>query len=629
MRKKTLGDEINMDLFEKSESRKIESPVVIETSDKSEEITQFRKHVETIEPELEQANEKIQRLRNNKLSSISSKAVASQTTTYHVKNLKNISESETLNANIESLRKENDLANERIQNILSETKLSENALKQLNQNQEEQIDSLKLEVKQLQQIINQEKMIQIQEHKQKTLQLDDLKAETGSLKSSLNDKLNKIKLLKDEITDLNMNIACLKSNDLSLTNQLKISNQKISQLDTEKEQLIEQKKQFEFMLEEKNRESSQLKNDVQKHLQHIGAQSKALEKLQAELKLMLAKHENDEETEEVAFLKQQYNQIYSCLEHKNQESLSYYNEIQRLNLVVSDLNKEILNAKNFNENLTEQYENLVKEFQVEQKIVEELNLHIVDLSEQTSSLAKDSFQFKKEINDQEQERIENYSNESSPQLTDRDNLKKEIKDNLLKEDQKKLFDVEGKNRQIFEQMQFQIDQLTQEKDKLERNQEFIINQCNFKLSELHSKFIEDQKAMVDQMQIQLSQERENFLSKENDKTKELNNKYNETVAQYENKLKALTESYSNETQRNDQIIKELNRLKEHLVEISESFNKEAIQAEEREKNLRLKLTEAEKSLEQFDANIETSRCVFKETIFKKFILTDLFKKAKN
>jgi chromosome segregation ATPase len=629
LRKKTLGDEINMDLFEKSESRKIESPVVIETSDKSEEITQFRKHVETIEPELEQANEKIQRLRNNKLSSISSKAVASQTTTYHVKNLKNISESETLNANIESLRKENDLANERIQNILSETKLSENALKQLNQNQEEQIDSLKLEVKQLQQIINQEKMIQIQEHKQKTLQLDDLKAETGSLKSSLNDKLNKIKLLKDEITDLNMNIACLKSNDLSLTNQLKISNQKISQLDTEKEQLIEQKKQFEFMLEEKNRESSQLKNDVQKHLQHIGAQSKALEKLQAELKLMLAKHENDEETEEVAFLKQQYNQIYSCLEHKNQESLSYYNEIQRLNLVVSDLNKEILNAKNFNENLTEQYENLVKEFQVEQKIVEELNLHIVDLSEQTSSLAKDSFQFKKEINDQEQERIENYSNESSPQLTDRDNLKKEIKDNLLKEDQKKLFDVEGKNRQIFEQMQFQIDQLTQEKDKLERNQEFIINQCNFKLSELHSKFIEDQKAMVDQMQIQLSQERENFLSKENDKTKELNNKYNETVAQYENKLKALTESYSNETQRNDQIIKELNRLKEHLVEISESFNKEAIQAEEREKNLRLKLTEAEKSLEQFDANIETSRCVFKETIFKKFILTDLFKKAKN
>ena len=616
MRKKTLGDEINMDLFEKSESRKIESPVVIETSDKSEEITQFRKHVETIEPELEQANEKIQRLRNNKLSSISSKAVASQTTTYHVKNLKNISESETLNANIESLRKENDLANERIQNILSETKLSENALKQLNQNQEEQIDSLKLEVKQLQQIINQEKMIQIQEHKQKTLQLDDLKAETGSLKSSLNDKLNKIKLLKDEITDLNMNIACLKSNDLSLTNQLKISNQKISQLDTEKEQLIEQKKQFEFMLEEKNRESSQLKNDVQKHLQHIGAQSKALEKLQAELKLMLAKHENDEETEEVAFLKQQYNQIYSCLEHKNQESLSYYNEIQRLNLVVSDLNKEILNAKNFNENLTEQYENLVKEFQVEQKIVEELNLHIVDLSEQTSSLAKDSFQFKKEINDQEQERIENYSNESSPQLTDRDNLKKEIKDNLLKEDQKKLFDVEGKNRQIFEQMQFQIDQLTQEKDKLERNQEFIINQCNFKLSELHSKFIEDQKAMVDEMQIQLSQERENFLSKENDKTKELNNKYNETVAQYENKLKALTESYSNETQRNDQIIKELNRLKEHLVEISESFNKEAIQAEEREKNLRLKLTEAEKSLEQFDANIETSRCVFKETFLK-------------
>jgi hypothetical protein len=45
-----------------------------------------------------------------------------------------------------------------------------------------------------------------------------------------------------------------------------------------------QRKQFEFVLDEKTRESSQLKADIQKHLQHIGAQSKAIDKLQEELK---------------------------------------------------------------------------------------------------------------------------------------------------------------------------------------------------------------------------------------------------------------------------------------------------------------------------------------------------------
>ena len=41
--------------------------------------------------------------------------------------------------------------------------------------------------------------------------------------------------------------------------------------------------------------------------------------------------------------------------------------------------------------------------------------------------------------------------------------------------------------------------------------------------------------------------------------------------------------------------------------MSDSYNKEAIQAEEREKQLRLALTESEKRLEQFDENIDSSR----------------------
>ncbi len=64
------------------------------------------------------------------------------------------------------------------------------------------------------------------------------------------------------------------------------------------------------------------------------------------------------------FFKNQYNQIYGHLEQKNVESLSYYNEIQRLNLVLSDLNRQLQEAQAHNEHLGGQYETLVKDFQV-------------------------------------------------------------------------------------------------------------------------------------------------------------------------------------------------------------------------------------------------------------------------
>ena len=77
--------------------------------------------------------------------------------------------------------------------------------------------------------------------------------------------------------------------------------------------------------------------------------------------------------DELAFFKTQYNQIYACLEHKNVESLGYYNEIQRLNTVLCSLTYE-------NETLNEQYDNLAKECQMQQTTLDDLNQQTSELN---------------------------------------------------------------------------------------------------------------------------------------------------------------------------------------------------------------------------------------------------------
>ena len=148
-------------------------------------------------------------------------------------------------------------------------------------------------------------------------------------------------------------------------------------------------------------------------------------------------------------------------------------------------------------------------------------------------------------------------------------------------------------------MQFQIKQLIEEKENLFKEYSDKINQLNYNLNEQHQQIIDQMQYQINQ----LKQDKEFILNKENNKINELNT----IIANYEQQFKSINENSSKETNRNQQLSKELERLREHLVVMSDSYNKEAIQAEEREKQLRLALTESEKRLEQFDENIDSSR----------------------
>lgn len=456
------------------------------------------------ESELEQANSLILKLKNSSKSNSESP-------------------SKEIEGELDKLRTEKSSLELQLAEL---KKNSENDLDE----KEKLLDSLRLELKQQQQSIQQDKLMQMQEQKQERQEIAKLKSENTELKIKLDEKLSEITLLGAQINELNDSLNKLKSNDSALFNELKLkteqflvelntANQEIASLKSEKDTLIEQRKQFEFVLDEKTKETSQLKSEVQKNIQHLAAQSQAMKKLQEDLKN--SEHEKIEQecqteqmeshSDELSLLKHQYNQIYAYLEQKNQESLSYYNEIQRLNLVISELNRELLNSKSLNENLNEQYEALLKGFQLEQKIVEDLNQQTFELNSTLMNIKENADQQKAEI-DQEKE------NEA-------------------------------------------------------------------KLSDL----VEELK-----------------LEKEN-----LNVKISETESYYENALKSQAEAFkatlNAEEQQRLRLSKELERLKEHLVEMSDNYTKDAIQAEEREKQLRLALNEAQLMVQKQGATLESSR----------------------
>ena len=502
------------------------------------------------------------------------------------------------------------------------------------QEQEKQIDSLTLELKQQQQALHQEKLLQMQEEKQDGKEIARLNAENQDLKLKLDEKQEEIKQLGQQMKDLNMSIENLKSNDSSFLAelqqkteqflfQLNAANSEIATLKAQNSEYAEQQKQFEFVLEEKTREASQLKIEAQQNIQHLSAQSKAMEKLHQDLKELEKK---ETKSDELNLLKQQYDQVYTYLEQKNQESLNYYNEIQRLNQVVSELTDDLQNAKSINENLNEQYDNLVKEFQLEQKMVDDLNQQTSELNNTLMSTTNAMVNMKLEPEETEV-KLESKVYSQDMDIKQEDELENETDSN------EKFRQLEENNRRVLEQMEFELSHKNQEcldySNEIKRLNQIVSDlngQMNAtknseeKLSEFN---VELNRLRLEKDELiaknEIDREKLKNLQKIQDETaykytmqlNELNSKLEETVQYYESVIRSQNEEFKksllDEEQQQTRSSKELERLREHLIEMSDSYNKEAILAEEREKQLRLALSNAQQMIQQQGNTLESSR----------------------
>jgi len=381
------------------------------------------------------------------------------------------------------------------------------------------------------------------------------------------------------------------------------------------------------------------------------------------------------------------------LEQKNQESLNYYNEIQRLNQLVSELTNELQNAKNINENLNEQYDNLVKEFQLEQKMVDDLNQQTYELNNTLMSTTTAMANIKIEQDDQREIKVEtnmmttkheatnvikqepieseydshekfqnleennrrvleqmelelNQKNQECLQYSDEIKRLNQVVSDLKSEiqatkNQENFEQIEENNRRIQEQMQFEMSQKNQEclqySDEIKRlnqvvsdlnseieaskNQDENCTVLNAELNRLkHEKDELLLKMQVDREELKrLQLDHDESLNKYKTHLGELNAKLEETVQYYESVIRSQNEEFKknllDEEQQQTRSSKELERLREHLIEMSDSYNKEAILAEEREKQLRLALSNAQQMIQQQGNTLESSR--FEFLIFEK------------
>lgn len=234
-----------------------------------------------------------------------------------------------------------------------------------------------------------------------------------------------------------------------------------------------------------------------------------------------------------------------------------------MNGVLSDQNAELNSLKSMNDNLSEQYENLSRGFQLEQKMVEDLNQQIFELNK---SLLDTSNAFRQQ------------TPERSPEI-------------------------------VSKPVTVSIDTQTEEQEETKNLDAEFIRQ----LEEKHQRLEGDQKCLVEKLEqrIEALQRDKSELVDENRRmAAEMATRLEQTQSYYENLFKQENENVrgvlANEEQQKQKMSRELARLKEHLMEMSENYNKEAIQAEEREKQLRTALTEAQAALQQQGANLETS-----------------------
>jgi chromosome segregation ATPase len=339
------------------------------------------------------------------------------------------------------------------------------------------------------------------------------------------------------VNALNASVNTLKSNDSLFANELQAKTEQfISQLEELKAQndsLTESKKQFEFVLEEKSRESAQLKTQVESGVQMISGQSKAIEKLHNDLRSL------EKDLEEFTALKQQYEQIYVYLEEKNKESLSYYDEIQRLNSVISDLNVELLSLKQLNE----KYEMLMSDFQTNQGIVDDLDELRFELNNTIANIKVEAdTEVKQEIGEdiekEKNQQLNLLEQECSQYYSENQRLNQQMQS--LKCQELRVAELSQEILDLKSQMsqdQTEMQRLSQEIQSLKQSDEShrlssIITELNQEIINLRGNH--DNQASLEQSEMQrLNQEIQKFETEESQRLNTIITDLNQQISQYQ------------------------------------------------------------------------------------------------
>jgi hypothetical protein len=639
-------------------------------SERSLQVEGLLEQLSKAEEELEKANVLIAKLRkkeankDKKQKADDAVSVSTQTSTLQEFNVKHEEEVRALSDRVAQLEADKAQAE-----MLATQRL-------------EEVEAAGLAARNRQEEVNQERMMLMAERDQERRQLADIAAEKDEISMRLAMKTAQVNAMEERVGELLARVDQLVASEAELLVRAEGAEAQVEQQRLAVHTQEDQKRQLEFVLDDKVRQISQLKASVNEHLAHIEAQSKTVSGLEAELqaereskarkvedtddqtqtantgtetdkvhtastaseteivnKVQTATETETEEAplteqklEELAFFKTQYNQIYGYLEQKNVESLGYYNEIQRLNLVLSDQSRQLQEAQSQNEELNAQYETLCKDFQLHQQMVEELNEQTTALNETLSdtkhSVAARVLEESGRQQQQQQQQQQQHHHQQQPDIIAANEASRGIKAEPVETEEEIGKAVRVKEEAREEPLEHRVEKvdMLDRLDRLDRVDRELHEQM---VGELEARLGEARRAELEHLQVIEDLEQrladsvrqyEGLLTEARACGERLAGELATERAERQAKGQAIIEQDQAELmQMSQRLAREMDKnekLREHLVEMSDSYTAEAVQAEEREKQLRSALMEAERLVAESGLSLESSGRELEERLEK-------------
>ncbi|XP_033734322.1 thyroid receptor-interacting protein 11-like isoform X2 [Pecten maximus] len=525
----------------------------------------------------------------------------------------------------------------------------------------EQESNVVEEMEQLQQVIHEKDKVirELQLNNTSLLKMMDNKAAKGEHNAMDVHKLeNEVRALKMEreqilavMNEKSRECSNQKSEVHRLMNIISAEKVALDKLTTDNQELKQKKDSpLDDMHKEALQNLSRLVRDKDLEIEALTQKNQTLLQVLQEssgggMEISNLMQDKDNLMKQLAALQAEREQMVTYLNQKHQESLAYHNEIQRLTSFMNSESEKYTQIQQDFDKLKPQFEDkkqaLLKiqnelinykqkytELEVKHgELLQRSNAsETVDLSSYNSRVEE-----VKSLHEKHQEMIEVIKDRDSKlqtlhqqcvewkesiacKDTEISGLRKQL-DSLTFQTQGLQTELEDINSQKLSFQQNASEQAAQIQLLKDANSQLTLSlqQREFQLKSLEEKsqtltaIVQDQQKGTDQQEQvdRLIQENEAILTQARQLQAERDQAMM-VVSQHQQAILQLQREMSSQKEREAKALRELERLKAHLIQVEESYTKEALDAEEREKDLRNRLAGAEESLLSSSSAVENA-----------------------
>ncbi|XP_021378002.1 thyroid receptor-interacting protein 11-like isoform X3 [Mizuhopecten yessoensis] len=517
------------------------------------------------------------------------------------------------------------------------------------------------EMEQLQQIIQEKDKVirELQLNNTSLLKMMDNKAAKGEHNildvHRLENEVRALKMEREQILAVMNEKSRECSNQRSEVHRLMniISAEKVAldKLTTDNQELMQKKESpLEDMHKEALQNLSRLVRDRDMEVEALTQKNQTLLQVLQEssaggMEVSSLMQDKDNLSKQLATLQAEREQMVTFLNQKHQESIAYHNEIQRLrSYMTSESEKYTL--------IQQDFDKLKPQFEDKKQALLKIQNELINYKQKYTELEVKHGELLQRSNASETVDLSSYNSrveevkslqeknlEMIEVLNDRDSKIQSLHQQCVEWKESvacKDTEISGLHKQLdsltfqLQGLQTELEDLNTQRSSLQQNSNeqaaqlqhlknangqltLVLQQREFQLKSLEEKsqtltaIVQDQQKGTDQ------QEQVDRLMQENEATlnqaRKLQTERDQAmmvVSQHQQSVLQLQREAASQKEREAKALRELERLKGHLLQVEESYTKEALEAEEREKDLRNRLAGAEESLISSSSAVENA-----------------------